>query len=58
MRSVLIFWKSRPHESFQLRSREVDGLVYRFALLRALGDHFADGVLGANICAPRLVGAG
>jgi hypothetical protein len=49
MRSVLIIWKSRPHKSFELRSREVDGLVYRFALLRALGDHFADGALREHL---------
>jgi hypothetical protein len=42
-------WKSRPHKSFELRSREVDGLVYRFALLRALGDHFADGALREHL---------
>src|SRR6202040_1746424 len=45
MRSVLIIWNSRPHKSFELGLGELDRLVYRFALLRALGDHFADGAL-------------
>ena len=49
MRSVLIIWKSRPHKSVELRSREVNGLVYRLALLRALGDHFADGALREHL---------
>jgi hypothetical protein len=43
MLSVLIIWNSRPHKSFELGLGELDRLVYRFALLRALGDHFADG---------------
>jgi hypothetical protein len=45
MRSVLIIWTSRAHKSFELGLLELDRLVYRFALLRALGDHFADGAL-------------
>jgi hypothetical protein len=49
MRSVLIIWSSRPHKAFELSSREVDGLVYRFALLRTLGDHFADGALSEHL---------
>src|SRR5208282_2815314 len=36
---------SSPHKALELTSREVDCLVYRFALLRALGDQFADGAL-------------
>jgi hypothetical protein len=42
MRSVLIIWNSRAHKSFELGLGELDRLVYRFALLRALGDQFAD----------------
>src|SRR5215469_5173216 len=37
--------RSSPHETLKLSSRQVDCLVYRFALLRTLGDHFADGAL-------------
>src|ERR1700726_242293 len=49
MRSVLIIWNSRPHKSFELGLGELDRLVYRFALLRALGDHFADGALREHL---------
>src|SRR5271169_5669566 len=49
MRSVLIIWNSRPHKSFELGSGELDSLIYRFALLRALGDHFADGALSEHL---------
>jgi hypothetical protein len=49
MRSVLIIWNSRPHKSFDLGLGELDRLVYRFAPLRALGDHFADGPLREHL---------
>jgi hypothetical protein len=49
MRSVLIVWNSRAHKSFELGLGELDRLVYRFALLRALGDHFADGPLREHL---------
>jgi hypothetical protein len=45
MPSVLIIWNSRSHKSFELGLGELDRLVYRSALLGALGDHFADGPL-------------
>src|SRR5215469_1733155 len=41
--------RSSPHETLKLSSRQVDRLVYRFALLRTLGDHFADGALREHL---------
>ena len=38
-----------PHKAFELGLGELDRLVYRFALLRALGDHFADGALREHL---------
>src|SRR5215469_6650677 len=41
--------RSSPHEALELGSRQVDCLVYRFALLRTLGNHFADGALREHL---------
>src|ERR1700720_3356905 len=49
MRSVLITWNLRPHKSFEVGLGELDRLVNRFALLRALGDHFADRALREHL---------
>ena len=40
---------SDPRKALELSSRQVDCLVYRFALLRTLGDHFADGALREHL---------
>ena|SRR5215469_14783053 len=41
--------RSSPRKAFKLSSRQVDCLVYRFALLRTLRDHFADGALREHL---------
>src|SRR5215471_7430644 len=41
--------RSSPRKAFKLSSRQVDCLIYRFALLRTLRDHFADGALREHL---------
>jgi hypothetical protein len=41
--------RSSPQEAVELSSRQVDCLVYRFALLRTLGHHFAYGALREHL---------